>query len=317
MGNKTPYIVCGVIIILLVGGVVGYSLLEKDVTIEYDGKTLEVSTFSRTVKDVLREENIILSAEDVTVPEADSSLSDGMKIIVKRAFPVKVICDGQEKVLRTQPDTVENLLTKAKVTLKEKDKVEPEKNQYIYSSTDIIVTRVEEKTLIEIKDIPYETVSRKDYDLLVGEKKVVQKGKIGKEKIVTKLVLENGEVVSKQEIREVLESPKPEIVLTGALMVASRGGTEFSYTQKMKMLASAYTHTGNKTATNTQPRRGVVAVDPNVIPLGTRLYVEGYGYARAEDTGGAIKGNKIDLFMDTKDEIKKFGRRWVTVYVLK
>lgn len=83
------------------------------------------------------------------------------------------------------------------------------------------------------------------------------------------------------------------------------------------MLATAYTHTGNRTATGTMPRVGVVAVDPKVIPLGTRLYIDGYGFARAEDTGGAIKGDKIDLFLDTSEEAKRFGRRWVTVYILK
>ncbi|WP_213974861.1 3D domain-containing protein, partial [Tepidanaerobacter acetatoxydans] len=65
------------------------------------------------------------------------------------------------------------------------------------------------------------------------------------------------------------------------------------------------------------PRVGVAAVDPKVIPLGTRVYVDGYGFARAEDTGGAIKGDKIDLFFNTSEETKRFGRRWVTVYVLK
>ncbi len=83
------------------------------------------------------------------------------------------------------------------------------------------------------------------------------------------------------------------------------------------MLATAYTHTGRLTATGTEPRVGVAAVDPKVIPLGSRLYIDGYGYARAEDTGGAIKGEKIDLFMEDESKVYNFGRRWVTVFVLK
>jgi 3D (Asp-Asp-Asp) domain-containing protein len=58
-------------------------------------------------------------------------------------------------------------------------------------------------------------------------------------------------------------------------------------------------------------------VDPDIIPLGSRLYIDGYGFARAEDTGGAIKGERIDLFMDSRAEANRFGKRWVTVYVLK
>jgi len=69
-------------------------------------------------------------------------------------------------------------------------------------------------------------------------------------------------------------------------------------------------------------QRGVVAVDPKVIPLGTKLYIESpdgsyvYGCAVAGDTGGAIKGNRIDLFMDTYSECMQFGRRTMNVYIL-
>lgn len=68
-----------------------------------------------------------------------------------------------------------------------------------------------------------------------------------------------------------------------------------------------------QTATGMKPQVGVVAVDPNVIPLGTKMYIEGYGNAIAGDTGGAIKGNRIDLFMNTQKECINFGRRQVKV----
>jgi 3D (Asp-Asp-Asp) domain-containing protein len=84
----------------------------------------------------------------------------------------------------------------------------------------------------------------------------------------------------------------------------------------LKMTATAYTHTGSPTATGVWPYVGGVAVDPDVIPLGSRLYVEGYGPARAVDTGGLIKGNRIDLFFDTEAECFAFGKREVDVYVL-
>ena len=81
------------------------------------------------------------------------------------------------------------------------------------------------------------------------------------------------------------------------------------------MEATAYSG-GGTTASGMAAAVGRVAVDPRVIPLGTRLYIEGYGYAVAADTGGAIKGNRIDLFFETYDEAISFGRRKVTVYVL-
>ncbi|HHY70378.1 MAG TPA: hypothetical protein GX519_01695, partial [Thermoanaerobacterales bacterium] len=174
-----------------------------------------------------------------------------------------------------------------------------------------------QRVTTEIKTIPYEIVSRKDFNLPLGEKKVTQKGEEGQEEVKTIEILENGKVVSATTESRILKAPKPQIVLTGTVQLASRGGVDFSYTEKRRMLATAYTHTGNRTATGTVARVGVVAVDPKVIALGAKVYVEGYGFARAEDTGGAIKGDKIDLFLNTAEETRRFGRRWVTVYILK
>ncbi|MPN17860.1 Cell wall-binding protein YocH [bioreactor metagenome] len=86
------------------------------------------------------------------------------------------------------------------------------------------------------------------------------------------------------------------------------------------MVATAYTRydegCGDYTYRGTYLRRGLVAVDPDVIPLGTKLYIPGYGHAMADDIGGAIQGNRIDLAMDTLNEAYNFGIRNVTVYVL-
>ena len=84
---------------------------------------------------------------------------------------------------------------------------------------------------------------------------------------------------------------------------------------KMSVEATAYTDT--RTATGVKPYKGVIAVDPKVIPLYSKVYIPGYGMATALDTGGAIKGNKIDLFFEDLKEVYLFGRRNITIYVLK
>ncbi len=88
------------------------------------------------------------------------------------------------------------------------------------------------------------------------------------------------------------------------------------------MMATAYTksieegtHKGI-TRSGTQVSRGTAAVDPRVIPLGTKLYIEGYGHAVALDTGGAIKDNRIDLYMDSREECFEFGRKDVRVWII-
>ncbi len=70
------------------------------------------------------------------------------------------------------------------------------------------------------------------------------------------------------------------------------------------------------TATGTLCRYGVIATDPSFIPLGTKVYIPGYGYAVAEDTGGAIVGNKIDVAFDTIGECYEFGRQWIDLYII-
>lgn len=295
----------------------GYYSREKKVTIVDAGKKIEVKTFKSTVEDLLEEQNISVSEYDVVVPDLASELSDGCVIEIRRAFDVKITADGKEFTVQTQPDTVENIVKKAGIELKEKDKVLPSKDTYVESSATIKVVRVEEKVIEELRKIPHEVVSRVDYNIPVGQTKVMQKGQDGQEKIITRIRLEDNKVVEKSTEKVVVKAAVPEIVVKGGLKVASRGGVEFEYTKKLRMLATAYTHTGNRTATGTMPRVGVVAVDPAVIPLGTRLYIEGYGFATAEDTGSAIKGNRIDIFMETEALARRFGRRWVDVYVLK
>ena len=86
--------------------------------------------------------------------------------------------------------------------------------------------------------------------------------------------------------------------------------------QVLVMECTAYTWTGNRTASGTWPAVGTAAVDPKVIPLGTKLYIEGYGPAVALDTGGAIQGQKIDLYMDSEHECLQWGRRQVEVRVI-
>lgn len=315
-GKSRLAIITGAITLFIAATVI-YTHLEKEVTIKVDDKIEETTTFSESVEDLLKEKNIKLAPEDVVIPGIDEKVKDNMTVVIKRAFPVKVSCDGKDKVIKTQPDKVKNILKKADISLKEKDKTVPELDKIVKNNTTIQVIRVEEKVDTKVNTIPYKTITRKDSSLPVGKTKVIQQGEEGKEKIITTYNLENGEAISKKTNKILLKSPKPKIVLMGSMNVAYRGGAKFAYSQKMRMLASAYTHTGSCTASGTTTRRGVVAVDPSVIPMGSRLYIEGYGFARAEDTGGAIKGNRIDVFLPSHSEARRYGRRWVTVYILK
>jgi len=155
-------------------------------------------------------------------------------------------------------------------------------------------------------------------------------GKAGESLIVWRVYLRDGKEIRRVKVREeVLEPPQPRIYEIGVHgHIAARGvvgrSTAFRTTKVLQMHASAYTPcrsgggTGTgRTATGLPAGYGLVAVDPRVIPLGTVLYVEGYGMAIAADTGRAIRGYKIDLCYATRQQALQFGRRKVRVYLLR
>ncbi|MDR3563389.1 MAG: 3D domain-containing protein [Negativicutes bacterium] len=130
-----------------------------------------------------------------------------------------------------------------------------------------------------------------------------------------------GTLQSVQDFQAVNGLPTDGTVGRTTLAYMERAGSEPSrYSRSLIMSASAYTRfddgCGEYTSRGHLLRKGLVAVDPHVIPLGTRLYIPGYGFAIADDTGGAIKGNRIDLSFESRGEAFQFGRQRVTVYIL-
>ncbi|MDU2065605.1 MAG: 3D domain-containing protein [Sporomusaceae bacterium] len=114
--------------------------------------------------------------------------------------------------------------------------------------------------------------------------------------------------------------PANGVINRDTILYLQRAGTDISrYNRSIVMNATGYSAydpgNGSYTSQGHLLRRGLVAVDPNVIPLGTRLYIPGYGFAVADDTGGSIKGNFIDLAFDSHGEALSFGRQIVTVYI--
>lgn len=155
-------------------------------------------------------------------------------------------------------------------------------------------------------------------------------GKPGESLVVWRVYLQGGKEQRRMKVREeVLEPPQPRIYEIGVHgHIASRGAVgrsaAFRTAKVVEMKATAYTPhrsgggTGTgRTATGLPAGYGLVAVDPRVIPLGTVLYVEGYGMAIAADTGRAIRGRKIDLCFATRQQALQFGRRKVRVHILR
>lgn len=160
---------------------------------------------------------------------------------------------------------------------------------------------------------------RREWDVFLepGIQRVIKPGRTG---LITNTMLiyyRDGAIIDKKKINSnMVTSPGYRVIAYGSHQIASRQGIN-SARKPEKFIATAYTYTGHRTATGARTRRGIVAVDPRVIPLGSRLYIPGYGYAIAADTGGAIKGKIVDVFLESTEAAQKWGRRHVNIYILR
>lgn len=198
------------------------------------------------------------------------------------------------------------------------------KNETVAAST---------KEVTETEEISYNTIKRVNAALPAGETNVVREGEAGEKSVTYKVKYENGREASREVISEtVVKAPVDKIVEYGNTNAEENTESEkksFSYKYVIECKATAYDLSAEEnggyagqTATGVPLDKGVIAVDPRVIPLGSRVYIEAldgswsYGYAVAADTGGAIKGKRVDLCYRTRSECIQFGVRNCRVYVL-
>ena len=237
---------------------------------------------------------------------------------------VRVFCDGAQRLVRTAQTTVGATLEEAGITLNPADQVYPNLKTRVKNYTAIRVYRVVERVVVKKQAVNYNIVRRPSRLMRPGQIRVLQAGATGQKQTICKVLYKNGIPVKRSLTREeVTVKPKDKIVLVGDRRLTSRG--YYASRRVLSMHATAYDpgprscgpRASGYTATGMKAGYGVAAVDPRCIPLGTRLYVEGYGFAIAGDKGSAIKGRRIDLGFDTYYTAKRFGRKHVTVHILR
>ena len=297
--------------------------LGNDVELNINGKTKTVFTYEKTVGDFLEKEGIVLKNKDLVSPSLDKAIDKDMKIVISspKSYHIK---DGKKTLIAEASGyTVADVLDNLDIKLNKLDRVSLPLDEIAKEGMEIKIDRVVVENLENKIEIPFETESRENKDMFEGEKKVITKGEVGQKTESLKNTYVNGVLETTEVLKsEITKDPVKEVVEVG-----TKKGTVAPNGKDAKrvivMQATAYDPTaGSKTAMGTRARVGAVAVDPKVIPLGSKLYIESmdgfasYGYATAEDTGGAIKGNRIDLYYNSNAEANRFGRRNVKVYVL-
>jgi uncharacterized protein YabE (DUF348 family) len=315
--RKGTFLISGVVALVLLFGSLCFAM-QKPVTIEVDGKVIKTRMFfANTVGDALIKEHIKLATYDTVEPSANSKLKKNAKIKIARAFKVQVSADGITKQIVTTPITVKEAIKKAGFKLGDQDIVKTLPTSKTVPNQEIEVIRVTEKEVTEQQEIPFQDERTGDSTLEKGLTRTVVSGKKGVALNTVKITYHNAQEAKREIIKsQVLVQPQNHVIAIGTITSVSRGGQRLNFREVKYMEASAYTYTGYRTATGQYPRVGMIAVDPRIIPFGTRVYVEGYGYASAADTGGAIKGDRIDLFMEQYSQCINWGRRSVKVYIL-
>lgn len=331
-GPKAKIIIGVVAITITIVAITAITIMNmrKTLTISIDGKEETFVTYKGTVQDVMLDKNIEVGVKDKVQPSLESKVSEKEIIKIKLAKPVEITANGVQLQVQSADDTIGEMLKDEKELLEENgikfneniDEVSPSLDSQIEDGMSVQIVNVEKKQLVQNESINFETVVEKDKNLDKSVSKVKSEGVNGEKQVTYEVVYKDGVETSRNVTStKTIKEPKNEIVVKGTGQVyASRGGESINYKEKINCIATAYS--GDRTtATGRSPVRNpggmsTIAVDPSFIPLGSKVYVEGYGYAIASDTGGAIKGNIIDLFLNSSSECKSWGRRPVTVLIV-
>ncbi|MGA8534906.1 MAG: ubiquitin-like domain-containing protein [Candidatus Tumulicola sp.] len=300
------------------------------IAFQANGTTVRQSTTAATVGDFLRERGITVGEHDFVDPAASVPLSDGLLVTYRAAASVTIQAGSQTIDAVSSAENVGALLNERHVQLAPGDVVQPSLADPFPPNGIVRIDRVLTWIRDEKHVLPAKTVHRFDFSMVPGTSKTISAGAAGERDVIVRYTRRDDGTVQRWIVAShVTRAPHPHIVAVGADEAAAFArfeahgvaGMESIAASAMLMVATAYTANcagcGGVTASGRPAGRGVVAVDPRVIPLGTRLFIPGYGPAIAGDTGGAIHGLRIDLGFGSLREATLFGRRQVTVYRLK
>lgn len=307
------------------------------VTVVADGMAKSTVVYEgQTIADALKACGVTVDANDKLTAPATKQVSADMVIEVTRQHAVKFTADGETKDLLVEDTTVSALLAEQGIKLGKDDVVTPELTTKITADTDVTVQRVKYEEVTAEEAIPFTETVTNDSSLPRGVTRVDVQGQDGvqevtrRNKIVDGVVTEStvlSSTVLKEAVNQVsrvgTKDPNGYATIESDGTVYDQNGNQVNYTKLLTGKCSAYTG-GGITATGAPAAFGRVAVNPNVIPYGTKLFIcspDGkvvYGYAVASDTGGACMRNTIiaDLYYDTLSECYQIGVRNMNVYIL-
>jgi uncharacterized protein YabE (DUF348 family) len=281
----------------------------SSITLDDNGVTTTLHTTAPTVGQALQEHGLTLFLGDEVLPNLQSNVESGMTVTIHRSVPVRIDVDGHSILTRTRAENVAGVLGQEGIALMGRDRVEPATSEPIQPDMAIRVTRVREELIVEFDPIPFETVWVADPDVEIDNIRLVQEGQLGLTKRRYRVTFHDG-----NEAERVLEDvwaeqpPMDKTMAYGTKIVVRTTDTPdgpIEYWRTMRVYTTSYKPAScgkpkdhpryGYTALGWKLTVGIVAVDPDVIPLKSYMYVPGYGHARAGDTGGGVMGKFVDL----------------------
>jgi uncharacterized protein YabE (DUF348 family) len=298
------------------------------VTLLEDGIPYTTNLAGATIGAALAAAGMPLVAGDEVLPSAESPLVAGQVIQLKRGTPFQLVVDGQTLSVRAHAETVGEAIRLAGIDIGPEDRPEPGPETPLAAGMEVTLVRVATAVHTEEAELPFGREQRADPEAELDSVTVVQAGAPGRVSRTVRTTTENGEVTGRVVLEEtVLQAPVPEIVSYGTKVVWRTIDTEQGpkqYWRKLRAYATSYSlsRSGSnpnapwygRTRMGLQMRKGIIAVDPKVIPLGMWLYVPGYGVGIAGDTGGGVKRYHVDLGYDDDNYVG--WHQYVDVYIL-
>ena len=306
-----------------------------------DGSTVNVEcAYDETVADVIARSGVTLSEQDFVTPDEKTLCADVEKIEVLRAYDAFISVDGETITAKTANQTVKEFLAFNGVILQQDDYTDIALDSPVTEGMTVSVTRVRYVERQTMQVIPYETETVVSNLVSMYSSEITQQGENGTRVNTSRVKYVNGVRVSETAVSStVTTEPVTEIISTGAALrtpysdrdsdsLTLENGLPTDYAYVLSGKSTAYTApAGCGTASGRTLRVGTVAVDPNVIPYGSELYIVSsdhsyvYGYAIAADTGNlTAHGVLVDVYMGTTDEAYSiscsYGAKYVDVYVL-
>jgi uncharacterized protein YabE (DUF348 family) len=307
--------------------------VQRAVTLTVNSTTaqlLTLHTTATTIGEAMREAGMTIYLADRVNPDLGTPVSDGQVVNIEPAMPITILADGRHLHTRTHRKTVAEALAEVGVPLQGLDYTDPAPDVMLKRDMTVRVVRVSETFRIEQEPVPYEIQWLPDVNMEIDTRELTQVGENGVLQKRIRVRYEDGMEVSRQlEDSGIIRPPKTKVISYGQKIVIRTLDTPegpIEYWRKIRMLATAYTASTagtpkgapyyGRTRLGWPMRFGIVAVDPNVVLLRSRVYVPNYGIGDAGDTGGAIKGRRIDLGYDDGDPIVWTWYRWTDVYLL-